>query len=554
MEDTSELSSLNRKKLINNISQTTFDLMIIGGGITGAGIALDAASRGLKVVLIEQNDFASGTSSRSTKLIHGGLRYLEKLQFKFVAQLGRERKILHNNCAHNIIPTPVVLPIVKGGQLSKPLTLIALRIYDILAGVKKDYKARWINRDAFIEKHPYINASGLLGAFKYNEYKTNDGRLVIEALKKASSVGAVCLNYIKTTNLHFEQGKVSGAVIHDTITKSETKIKAKYVVNATGPWCESCLNIFDLGTEKKLFPTKGVHLVFNKRNFPINEAFYFDTHDNRMIFAIPRQEYVYVGTTDTPYNDDLDMPTVDELDVKYLLEAVNNKFSGLELSKKDIVSCWAGIRPLIQEKGKKPGEINRKEELFELPSGVITITGGKLTGYRLMAKKVVDIIMKKNGGMFIKCTTHNIKLSGSSWDKTPSIYELVETADNKYDEAKQTGIEQAEFKKLFYRYGTNIDIITEKAYEYSAQIGNIEHVWIKAELYYAINFEMVMSIIGFCAYRTEMVLFETEKLKKHLTFIAKCMADFLGWSEDEKSSQIASFLYQWNQYKIKRVV
>ncbi|MDA3891392.1 MAG: glycerol-3-phosphate dehydrogenase/oxidase [Salinivirgaceae bacterium] len=551
MELTSDFSSLNRHKYIETINGKTFDLLIFGGGITGAGIALDAAARGLKVVLIEKNDFASGTSSRSTKLIHGGLRYFEKLQLKFVAQLGHERKVLHNNCAHNIIPTPVLLPIVKGGQLNKPFTYIALRIYDILAGVKKEYKARWTKKDKVLKQYPFLKNTGFLGAFKYNEYKTNDGRLVIEALKKANNLGAICLNYCTAIELLSDNGKVAGAKCIDFLFEREFFVKAKQIVNATGPWSEGFLNTYDAGMEKTLYP-KGVHLVINKERFPINEAFYFDTHDNRMVFAIPRQDFVYVGTTDTPYSGNFDKPIVDELDMEYLLKVVNQQFSGLKLSSNDIVSCWAGIRPLIKGKGQRPGEISRKEELFESPSGLITITGGKLTGYRLMAKKVVDIVMKKLSVEFVKCTTHKIKLSGSDWDYAPAIHQLVELGDNKFDEAKQTGIHPTEFKKLFYRYGTNIDIIIEKAYEYSNELDNVEQVWIKTELYYVINFEMVVDIIGFCAYRTEMVLFETQKLKKHLTFIAECMAMFLGWNDQEKNNQIKRFLGAWNQYKIKK--
>ncbi len=194
MEKPITKSVLKRESTIDKIDNSFFDILVVGGGITGAGIALDAAARGLKVILIDNNDFASGTSSRSTKLVHGGLRYLEKMQFKFVAQLGHERKILHDNVTHNVIPTPVILPIIKGGGLKKWLTHIALLIYDVLAGVKKEYRNRWISKKQLLEKYPYFEEKELKGAFLYNEYKTNDGRLVIEALKKANELGAISVN------------------------------------------------------------------------------------------------------------------------------------------------------------------------------------------------------------------------------------------------------------------------------------------------------------------------------------------------------------------------
>lgn len=579
MSNISNFSSLKRDSLINKVNSNNFDVLIIGGGITGAGIALDSASRGLKTILIEQNDFASGTSSRSTKLVHGGLRYLEKLQFKFVAQLGRERKILHDNITHNVLPTPVILPIVEGGSLNKLLTYIALKIYDILAGVKKDYRTYFISKNTLLKKYPSFESKGLKGAFVYYEYKTNDGRLVIEILKKAAEYGSISLNYLNLTELIKQNGKITGAIVIDIFTNKEFKISTKQVVNATGPWSEVVMKTFDnekkpslnnfykqnnysvIKTllnikrflffkqfQKSLFTTKGIHIVVNKERFPLKEAFYFDTHDKRMIFAIPRQNYIYIGTTDTPYSNDLRRPIANNNDIEYLLKAVNLKFSGINLIKNDVVSCWAGIRPLLRKNEKKPSEISRREELFVSQTGLITITGGKLTGYRLMAKRVVDMIPRDE--KFVKCFTNKIKACGSSWENTPSFHELVEFADHKYDEAKQTGISPIDFKKLFYRYGTEIDKITEKAYEYRNELLDAELIWLKAELWYAVNFEMVTSISDFCIYRTEMVLFETEKLKKNMNFIAECLSEFLQWDNIKKVESVNLFEKQWKEYKI----
>jgi glycerol-3-phosphate dehydrogenase len=549
MTDSNKLSATNREKTVNTVSESEFDILIFGGGITGAGIALDAVSRGLKTLLIEKNDFAFGTSSRSTKLVHGGLRYLEKLQFSFVAKLGKERKILHDNITHNVIPTRVVLPIIAGGKLNRILTFFALKIYDTLAGVKKEYSSAWIKKELLLKKYPFLKEKKLKGGFLYYEYKTNDARLVIEILKTAGKYGVKILNYNSLANLTYSNSKVNGAEIFDSILQKKYTVKAKYVINATGPWCENFANKFDTGLSKSLFPTKGVHIVVSKQKFPVTDAFYFDTHDKRMIFIIPRQNYVYIGTTDTPFFDDLNNPLVENKDAEYLLKAVNNTFTQINLKIQDIISCWAGVRPLISNKGKSPDEISRKDEMFISKTGLISITGGKLTGYRLMAKKVVDNILKKENN-FLKCHTDKIKISGSKWKQSPELVKLVETADYKFDEAKQTGILAEDFKKLFYRYGTNIDIVTEKAYELLSVYKNPHLLWLKAEIWYSINYEMTSTIADFCIYRTEMILFEPEKIEKYLYFIVECMTEFLQWSSDEQQKNIEEFKKLQNQYKI----
>ncbi len=549
MNNFQKFSAIKRHALLEEIGNDFFEVVIFGGGITGAGIALDAASRGLKVALIEQNDFASGTSSRSTKLVHGGLRYLEKLQFRFVAQLGKERKVLHHNATHNVIPIPVFLPIFKGGQLKKGLSFLGLLVYDYLAGVKKEYRTRWITKEQLIKKYPLINQQGLKGAFLYYEYKTNDGRLVIETLKKASDMGARVINYCEPLELKKRQERIVEARVVDLISNEEFLIKGSFFINATGPWSGGFMKQFDTPMPKSLYPTKGIHLVFSKERFPIREAFYFDTHDQRMIFAIPRQNHVYVGTTDTPYSGDLRKPRVDTTDIDYLIFAVNQEFSGLHLTKTDVLSCWAGIRPLIQDPGKNPDEISRKEELFVSPAGLITITGGKLTGFRLMAKQVVDRIMKQTPKSFVKCKTVTIRASGSEWLIPPDINKLVELADHQFDLAKQTGITAEAFKKFFYRYGTNIEILTEKAFEWKGQEGSTDMLWTKVEVWYSVTHEMTATLSGFFIYRTEMVLFEPEKVHFQLDRVAQLMAELLSWTPEEKENQIAGFKNHWEEYQ-----
>lgn len=542
-------SVINRVKILQNAAQQNFDVVIFGGGITGAGIALDATLRGLSVLLIEKNDFASGTSGRSTKLVHGGLRYLEKLQLGFVAQLGRERKIIHNNAMHNVIPTPMLLPIIKGGQLKKGLTYIALKIYDVLAGVKSGYRASWIKPGILIKKYPFLNSPNLKGAFLYYEYKTNDSRLVIEVIKTAVDKGATAINYVIPIKLETNVNKYNKALVTDILHNTTYNINSKCFVNATGPFCAQVAQSFNVNIPKKLYPTKGVHIVFNKTDLPINEAFYFDTADKRMVFAIPRQNYVYVGTTDTPYNNNLQYPECTNDDKIYLLNTVNQRFAGLNLTINNIVAVWAGVRPLILNKGKNPGEISRKDEIFVSPQGLITITGGKLTGYRLMAKKTVNLIFKTLVKTSVKCTTNKTNLLGGHFNKNLSTINLIEIADQKYDEAKQTGIDSQHFKKLFYRYGSNIDILTEKAYQLLRQFDTPQMLWIYVEVWYSVNFEMTTNLSDFLIRRTESVMFDLDLINNNFDAVVKAFEHILGWTETDKKIQIDNFNNELNFYR-----
>lgn len=549
MHNNQNFSIYKRNALISEMSNKKLDMLIFGGGITGAGVALDAAARGLKVALIEKSDFASGTSSRSTKLIHGGLRYLAHFQFRFVSMLGRERKIIRRNAQNNVIPTPVLLPIYKNGPYNKWLVRLGLFLYDLLAGVRKKYRAKWIKKADLVNRYNFIETGNLQGALLYYEYKTNDGRLVIETLKKSAEIGALCLNYAEPEALIYEHERISGATIKDALTNKTFPVMAGIVVNATGVWCGSFADKFSTKLPKALYPTKGVHITVSKEQLPLKEAFYTQAGDGRMVFMIPRQNHVYIGTTDTFYNGDFNLPNILNNEIEYLIDAINLNFRDLNISKKDVVSSWSGIRPLLKDKSDKPGEISRKDELFLSNDGLLTITGGKLTGFRLMAKGVVDNALVFLGKKHVKCKTDNICISGSEWPYLLPTEKLVEEADKAFDEAKQTGIQPLQFKGLYYRYGLNISAITEKAYEYFNEIKDAELLWLKAELWYAVNYEMVSNLVDFFVFRTEMVLFDIQSVERYKEKAAEYLAEFLGWTADETRKNLHKFELYSNQYR-----
>ncbi len=384
-----KFSNSDRSKITEKAVSSKYDLLIIGGGITGAGIALDAVTRGMRVVLIEMQDFAAGTSSRSTKLVHGGLRYLEHLELGLVREVGREREIVHNNAAHIVIPEKMILPIIEDGNLGEFTTSLALYVYDFLAGVKKSEQKKMLTKEETVKIIPLIDSPILKSGALYYEYKTDDSRLTIEVLKKAVEHGADCLNYVKAESFIYENGKIKGVKAKDLISGNTFEVFAENIVNATGPWVDKLREKDNSLKGKRIHHTKGIHIVFDKKRLPLNHAIYFDTGDKRMVFAIPRQDIVYVGTTDTDYYDNLENPTVTKTDVEYLLKQINNIAPTVKLELKDVKSVWSGLRPLIHEEGKDPSELSRKDEIFHSKTGLISIAGGKLTGYRIMAKNVV---------------------------------------------------------------------------------------------------------------------------------------------------------------------
>ena len=332
-------SARNRATYLKTIERETYDLIVIGGGITGAGIALDAVTRGLKVCLVEKADFASGTSSRSTKLIHGGLRYLKQLEFGIVREVGQERAILYKNAPHIVIPERMLLPIIKGGSLGKRSTSLGLYVYDRLAGVEKEERRNMLSKEETLEKEPLLNEDILLGGGIYVEYRSDDARLVIEVLKTAAERGAVCMNYIECQSFtHDNNGKINGALCKDVFTGKVYKIKTKKAINASGPWVDTLRKKDNSLKGKRLHLTKGIHIVVKKERLPIKQAVYFDVQDGRMMFAIPRGSKVYIGTTDTNYSGSVDHPYATKEDVDYLLAAANYMFPSVNLTVSDAES------------------------------------------------------------------------------------------------------------------------------------------------------------------------------------------------------------------------
>ncbi len=527
-----DFSAFSRNQLIQVMCNTEYDLLVIGGGITGAGIALDAVSRGLKVALVEMQDFAAGTSSRSTKLIHGGLRYLKQFEIKEVADLGKERAIVYENGPHVTTPEWMILPFHKGGTFGKFTTAIGLTIYDYLAGVKKTERKTMLTREETLEKVPYIKEDGLLGSGFYVEYRTDDARLTIEVMKAAHERGAHIMNYVKADSFIYDQGIIVGVNIVDLISNSHHVIRARKVVNAAGPWVDEVRKKEGTIEEKHLKLSKGVHLVFDQTTFPLSQSVYFDTPDGRMVFAIPREGKTYVGTTDTFYDGDPGELHVTREDCTYILNAIHYMFPDIKLTDSDIESSWAGVRPLIHEEGKGPSEVSRKDEIWESDTGLITIAGGKLTGYRKMAEKVVNLIVHQLGKATSPCITKKLRISGGDVGGSAQLDSFLE---EKAQEAESFGLTKEDSYKLAKLYGTNVDKVL--SYLTNNEGSNLPPS-LHAQLLYSIHHEMVVKPTDFFLRRTGYLLFDMQKVDKWKHKIIEEMAMIFNWTDEEKSHYV----------------
>lgn len=525
-------SHKTRSESIKLMEETEYDLLIIGGGITGAGIALDAITRGLTVGLIEMGDYAYGTSSRSTKLVHGGLRYLKQFEIKEVASLGQERAIVYENGPHVTTPEHMLLPFFKGGTFGPLSTSLGLKVYDTLARVKKSERRTMISNEDVLNKVPFIKKDGLRGGGLYVEYRTDDARLTLEVIKEAAKYGANITNYVQAIDFNYQNNKMTGVRAKDVLNDTTFDINAKSIVNATGPWVDDLRSIDHSDKNKHLQLSKGAHLVFSQTNFPLEQSVYFDTPDKRMVFAIPRDNKTYVGTTDTVYEGDPNDLMLTQDDRNYILNAINYIFPDLNLDETHVESSWAGVRPLIHENGKSPSEISRKDEIWESGTGLLTIAGGKLTGYRKMAETVVDKvvkILKENDDIiFSKSKTINLPISGGHIGGSKNLDNYLDKSSQKLIELGLTKNEALELAKI---YGSNIHLLHDYINNNLTELPTVLY----AQLKYAIDYEMAMTPIDFFMRRNSSLLFNIEQVKVYKDAVLQLMQKEFNWTNELKS-------------------
>ena len=536
------LAAKNRPEVIKSFKEKHFDLIVIGGGVTGAGIALDAAARGMSVALLEKKDFAAGTSSKSTKLIHGGLRYLKQFEVKLVREVGLERATVHKIAPHLVLPEKMLLPLTENGTFGKIGTSIGLKVYDMLADVKGDDRRVMLGKEATMEAEPLLRTRDLTGSGLYAEYRTDDARLTLELIKTAAKFGAMSLNYISAVDFNYENGTIQSVDVKDELTQEEFLMHAEYVVSAAGPWVDTLRHKDKSMTDKHLFLSKGVHIVVPHTRLPLRQSVYFDIPDGRMMFAIPRLRVTYLGTTDTPYKGDINRVLANTDDVDYLLDATNKMFPEVNLTIDDVESSWAGLRPLIYEEGKSGSEMSRKDEIFESPTGLVSIAGGKLTGYRKMAERIVDLIAEKfadkQNRTFKDSQTREIPLAGGDF---ANYQEVLGYQTEIEKQAKEAGLDSYYGRYLVANYGNQSDEILAAVQNYD----NLpDTALLRAELDFCLREELVMKPMDFLNRRTGRLYFNIQSIRPSLDAILDDFQKFYNWTDARKAEEKAAVLQE----------
>lgn len=406
------IDSRNRAASFHALEARNFDLLVIGGGITGAGIARDAAMRGLSVALVEAADFASGTSSRSSKMIHGGLRYLAQGNVALVKEAASERQIVRRIAPHLARITPFILPTRSLADTAK--LRAALWTFEKLGGVPDIERHTLLDRRELAAREPLLNLDGLNGALSYPEFLTDDARLVLANIRSAQAAGAVVLNHAAVTALLSEGGRMTGATVRSTLA-GETQgaeISASIIVNAAGPWVDAVRGLEPGEDGQRLSLSRGIHLVFDRERLPVNGTIILPAADKRSLFAVPHGRFTYVGTTDI-FHDRLEYwPRYTRADVDYVLDTVARRLQTPRPTDGEIIALWSGVRPLVAEPGKSASEVSRKDEVWTSPAGMVSIAGGKLSAYRAMAERIVDLVAERLGKTVRQCATADQPLPG----------------------------------------------------------------------------------------------------------------------------------------------
>lgn len=583
-----------RQESIEKMQHEKLDLLIIGGGITGAGVALQAAASGIKTGLIEMQDFAEGTSSRSTKLVHGGIRYLKTFDVEVVADTVGERAVVQGIAPHIPKPDPMLLPIYEdeGATTFNMFSVkVAMDLYDKLANVTgTKYENYTLTPEEVLEREPFLKKEGLKGAGVYLDFRNNDSRLVIDNIKKAAEDGAYLVSKMKAIGFLYEGDQIVGVKARDLLTDQVVEIHAKLVINTSGPWVDKIRNLnFKRAVSPKMRPTKGVHLVVDAKKLPVPQPTYFDTgkQDGRMVFAIPRENKTYFGTTDTDYQGDYTDPKVTQEDVDYLLDVINHRYPDANITLADIESSWAGLRPLlignsgsdynggdngsISDKSfskvvdtvteykenkasrlevedvlnhlensrdeKAPSSISRGSSLERESDGLVTLSGGKITDYRKMAEgalKLIRQLLKDDYRMSVKeIDSKHYPVSGGDFDPT----KLEETVEKLTKIGVESGLAEADAKYIADFYGTNAKKIFALAKEMTPYEGL--SLAESARLRYGLEEEMVLAPGDYLIRRTNHLLFERDQLDAIKQPIIDAIASYFAWSAEEKKRQEA---------------
>ncbi len=521
-----------RQENLDRLADETFDVLVIGGGITGAAIARDAALRGFRTALVERGDFAVGTSSRSTRLVHGGIRYLEYGEFRLVFDACTERRILRRIAPRLVRPLAFLYPLYAGQRPPAWKLRIGLTLYDALSLFRNVQNHRWLSPEEAARREPLIGGRGLIGAGRYYDAQVNDARLTLTMARAAHLHGAGVVNYAPVVGLMKAGGRIVGAQVVDGRTGREIEVRARVVVNATGVWADRIRALDDPTVRPMLRPTKGIHLLIPRDRLPTHHAIIFTSpRDGRHMFLIPWKDFALIGTTDTDYPGDIDNPAADRGDAEYLLEAVNHLFPGARITEADIISTFAGLRPLVAAPGH-PSAVSRTHVIVESPSGLVTITGGKLTTARRMAEELTDRVQKR-------LTAMDVYARSACRTQEPLEGAQIESVEMEL-------LDERVARHLVETYGGDarwiLGYVEENPALGEAMVPGLPYLL--AEALYAVGHEMALTLSDVLIRRTHVIYDARDGGLGRARAVAEIMAPRLGWDEAEIERQLANYAAQ----------
>jgi len=525
---TSPFSPETREATLAALPGADLDVLVIGGGITGAGVARDAALRGLEVALIERTDWAAGTSSRSSKMIHSGVRYLQQGDVGLVREAAAERQVLRRIAPHRTQAVRVLMPTY--GRATHTKLSLGLWTFEKLATVATDERHGMWGRDETLAREPTLDGTRLHGAATFVEYLTDDARLVLDTVRGAHAAGARCASHAAVTAL--TPAGATAVTVRDMMTGRTATMRARVVVNAAGPWVDEVRDLAGAHVGGRLHPTKGIHLVVRRERLPVRHIVIMQAPDGRPVFAAPCGEVTYLGTTDTDHGPPVDHPAVTAADADYLLAAAARTFAGTPLTRADVVGAWAGLRPLLHEEGKRPSEISRKDEIMVTGDGrLVSIAGGKLTTHRRMAERAVDLVCERLGRRAVPCRTATVPLPGGELDGDG----LAALGERVRSRLPACAPEAA--ARLVRLYGAEAELLLgDGASVLAGQPGVL-----RGEITRAVEHEMALTVEDLLERRTRLLLFAPDQGLGGLEEAASIAGARLGWDATRTASEIEAY-------------
>jgi glycerol-3-phosphate dehydrogenase len=523
----------DRNRGLSKMAGGEFDLLVIGGGINGAGVARDAASRGMKVALVEASDFASGTSSRSSKLIHGGIRYLENFEFHLVFEALSERTLLFAMAPHLVHPLRFVLPLYEDSRVGMFKMGLGMMLYDVLSSFDAPENHERLNAKRSLERVPLLQANGLAGSYVYSDAYMDDDRLVIETLRDAQRKGALCANYASMIEPLWEGERVCGARVRDEMSGQIIEVKARHIICTLGPWTD----IFGKKILKEwqpiMRPSKGTHITLDRRRLPLQDAIVMAAEKgDRIVFAIPRHDMIILGTTDTDYLGDPRDVHADAQDVEYLLEVAERYFPGAKLTRQDILATYAGVRPLVNDGSKTESKVSREHTIFTDPRNITFVVGGKYTTYRRMAEQTVEKALESFGLEDRVRFGLNDTRTPLNPDVDMDLYQRSLRQVTRW--SQEFGIEINFVQALVERLGPEAEasLATLKNYYLISQ--DCELAYWQTLASHAIENTMCCHIVDFYLRRTPLFLGQRDHGARFLRGVLEVFRKHLHWSEDQE--------------------